>query len=86
MNLAAQEQQGRHISRRVRPNGARAVTQFMRPDGIRKKNTRIEIPQERSLDTIERLIEISQDDDEVKELKAQRRLLRNRDAAYVQPE
>ena len=52
-------------------------------DGIRKKNARFEIPAERTLSTIDVLIEKSTDDVEIKELKAQKRLLRNRQAAYV---
>jgi hypothetical protein len=51
-------------------------------DGIRKKNARFDIPQERNLANIDRLIEGAKDDDEVKELKQQKRLLRNRQAAY----
>lgn len=52
-------------------------------DGIRKKNARFEIPAERTLSNIDTLIKISTDEQEVKELKQQKRLLRNRQAAYV---
>lgn len=55
----------------------------LRPDGIRKKNARFEIPKERNLQTIDALIQASTDDNEKKELKQQKRLLRNRQAAYV---
>jgi hypothetical protein len=54
-----------------------------RSDGIRKKNAKFEIPHERNLNTIEALIHNAQNDDERKELKQQKRLLRNRQAAYV---
>lgn len=53
----------------------------LRPDGIRKKNARFEIPKERNLQTIDALILASTDDNEKKELKQQKRLLRNRQAA-----
>lgn len=60
------------------PNFARA-----RGDGIRKKNARFEIPPERNLNTIDQLIAEAATDEVVKELKQQKRLLRNRQAAYV---
>lgn len=53
----------------------------LRPDGIRKKNARFEIPKERNLATIDALIAASTDENEKKELKQQKRLLRNRQAA-----
>jgi len=53
----------------------------MRRDGIRKKNARFEIPAERTLSNIDYLINQSNDDQEIKELKQQKRLLRNRQAA-----
>ena len=52
-----------------------------RSDGIRKKNARFEIPRERNLSNIDTLISQSTDDLEKKELKQQKRLLRNRQAA-----
>ena len=52
-----------------------------RSDGIRKKNARFEIPKERNLHNIDDLISMSTDDQEKKELKQQKRLLRNRQAA-----
>ena len=52
-----------------------------RPDGVRKKNARFEIPKDRNLHNIDQLIHESKDDAEKKELKAQKRLLRNRQAA-----
>ncbi|KAJ6015323.1 hypothetical protein N7540_009914 [Penicillium herquei] len=53
----------------------------MRRDGIRKKNARFEIPAERTLGNIDQLINQSTNDEEIKELKQQKRLLRNRQAA-----
>ncbi|CAL5867275.1 uncharacterized protein PFLUO_LOCUS1490 [Penicillium psychrofluorescens] len=53
----------------------------VRRDGIRKKNARFEIPAERTLSNIDQLISQSINEDEVKELKQQKRLLRNRQAA-----
>jgi hypothetical protein len=53
----------------------------VRRDGIRKKNARFEIPAERTLSNIDYLISQSNNEDEIKELKQQKRLLRNRQAA-----
>lgn len=53
----------------------------LRRDGIRKKNARFDIPAERTLLNIDTLIAQSADDQEIKELKQQKRLLRNRQAA-----
>ncbi|CEL08395.1 Putative BZIP transcription factor [Aspergillus calidoustus] len=53
----------------------------VRRDGIRKKNARFEIPAERTLSNIDTLISQSTNEDEIKELKQQKRLLRNRQAA-----
>jgi hypothetical protein len=53
----------------------------LRRDGIRKKNARFEIPAERTLSNIDQLISQSTNEEEVKELKQQKRLLRNRQAA-----
>lgn len=50
-------------------------------DGIRKKNAKIPIPSEITLENIDDLIEGCTDEDEMKQLKAQKRLLRNREAA-----
>ncbi|KAL8952951.1 MAG: hypothetical protein Q9222_001170 [Ikaeria aurantiellina] len=54
---------------------------LLRRDGIRKKNARFEIPAERTLRTIDHLINSTTDEAEIKELKQQKRLLRNRQAA-----
>jgi hypothetical protein len=53
----------------------------VRSDGIRKKNARFEIPKEITLDTIEQRLKTCTDEDAKKELKQQKRLLRNRQAA-----
>lgn len=55
----------------------------LRPDGVRKKNARFEIPEERKVDTIDNIIKQADPTDEalIKELKQQKRLLRNRQAA-----
>ena len=58
-----------------------ASTHLLRRDGIRKKNARFEIPAERNLRTIDTLINQTSDEQELKELKQQKRLLRNRQAA-----
>ncbi|PUU84344.1 hypothetical protein B9Z19DRAFT_1098137 [Tuber borchii] len=60
---------------------AHSPLHVMRRDGIRKKNARFDIPAERTLMNIDQLIARSQDDNEIKELKQQKRLLRNRQAA-----
>lgn len=72
-----------HPARRMRGSSHRAVSPMsvMRPDGIRKKNARFEIPQDRNLRNIDSLIDGCTDDSERKELKQQKRLLRNRQAA-----
>ncbi|KAK5073893.1 hypothetical protein LTS08_002009 [Lithohypha guttulata] len=59
----------------------RADGLVQRSDGIRKKNARFEIPRERNLHTIDALIMSTTDETEKKELKQQKRLLRNRQAA-----
>ena len=53
----------------------------VRSDGIRKKNAKFEIPKERNLANIDALILQSTNEEEKKELKQQKRLLRNRQAA-----
>lgn len=77
-----QDVTGRSFPRHMLPGSTSPTTcEFPRRDGIRKKNARVDIPAERSLVTIDKLIAQSTDDDETKELKAQKRLLRNREAA-----
>lgn len=59
----------------------RSHNDLRRGDGIRKKNARFDIPAERNLSNIDQLIAQSTDEQEIKELKQQKRLLRNRQAA-----
>ncbi|KAH6630694.1 hypothetical protein B0J18DRAFT_108966 [Chaetomium sp. MPI-SDFR-AT-0129] len=59
----------------------RSHNELRRGDGIRKKNARFDIPAERNLSNIDQLISQSTDEQEIKELKQQKRLLRNRQAA-----
>jgi hypothetical protein len=82
MGMAQQEMEGRTSSKRMRPaSPPRNIMDFQRRDGIRKKNGRIDIPQERNIATIDDLIERTTDEEMLKELKQQKRLLRNREAA-----
>lgn len=82
MQMAEQERMNRPMSKRMRPNTpTRSYSPFPRRDGIRKKNARFEIPPERSLNNIDQLISQCTNEDELKELKQQKRLLRNRQAA-----
>lgn len=72
-----------HMSKKM-PDGSTSIrshNDLRRGDGIRKKNARFDIPAERNLSNIDHLISQSTDEQEVKELKQQKRLLRNRQAA-----
>lgn len=76
----------RSMPKRMRPHSPTLRSHpdmSRRGDGIRKKNARFDIPAERNLNNIDHLISQSTDDQEIKELKQQKRLLRNRQAAYV---
>ncbi|KAJ6783560.1 hypothetical protein PWT90_10617 [Aphanocladium album] len=53
----------------------------LRRDGVRKRNARFEIPADHNLNNIDQLIAESTNEMEIKELKQQKRLLRNRQAA-----
>ncbi|KAL8849890.1 MAG: hypothetical protein Q9221_005156 [Calogaya cf. arnoldii] len=77
-----------HMEIRSLPNGNQLSSPsyhtnppLLRRDGIRKKNARFEIPAERTLRTIDTLISQTTNEQEIKELKQQKRLLRNRQAA-----
>jgi hypothetical protein len=72
----------RHMMRSGSSKRAHSPNLVQRSDGVRKKNARFEIPPERSLLTIDQLISSCQDGEQLKELKQQKRLLRNRQAAY----
>lgn len=73
------------MAKRMRPSSpgprSHSPLHVVRRDGIRKKNARFDIPAERTLMNIDQLIAHSQDENEIKELKQQKRLLRNRQAA-----
>ncbi|KAI1344628.1 bZIP transcription factor [Xylariaceae sp. FL0016] len=71
------------MANRMRPSSPaiRSHNELRRGDGIRKKNARFDIPAERNLSNIDQLISQSNDEQEIKELKQQKRLLRNRQAA-----
>lgn len=74
----------RSMPKRMRSPTLRSHPEMSRRgDGIRKKNARFDIPAERNLTNIDNLIAQSTDEQEIKELKQQKRLLRNRQAAYV---
>ena len=75
--------QNQSMAKKMRPNspGLRSHNDLRRGDGIRKKNARFDIPAERNLNNIDHLISQSTDEQEIKELKQQKRLLRNRQAA-----
>ncbi|KIW01041.1 uncharacterized protein PV09_07556 [Verruconis gallopava] len=82
MSMAEQAHMDARLSKRPRGHSpARYPPSYRHGDGIRKKNARFDIPQERNLANIDRLIENAKDEDEIKELKQQKRLLRNRQAA-----
>jgi hypothetical protein len=77
----------RAMPKRMRPHSPvlRSHSPLLRRDGIRKKNARFDIPAEHNLNNIDQLIATSTDEQEIKELKQQKRLLRNRQAAYGSP-
>ncbi|KAK1758217.1 bZIP transcription factor 49 [Echria macrotheca] len=79
----SQELKNQAMAKRTRPASPliRSHNDLRRGDGIRKKNARFEIPSERNLSNIDQLISQSTDEQEIKELKQQKRLLRNRQAA-----
>ena len=70
---------GTHVNPRSPTFAANSL--LLGRDGIRKKNARFEIPAERNLRTIDMLINQTSDEQVIKELKQQKRLLRNRQAA-----
>lgn len=60
---------------------AKKTEKQRRGDGVRKKNAKIAIPRGRTVSIIEQMILKTTDEAELKELKLQKRLLRNREAA-----
>lgn len=81
--MNALERQGRAFPTHMRIASAPKATDYRRRGGggIRKKNAKIEIPDGRTVDVIEEMIAIEQDESRLRELKCQKRLLRNREAA-----
>ncbi|KAF2270670.1 hypothetical protein CC78DRAFT_539168 [Lojkania enalia] len=67
--------------KRVRPNSPPRSFSPRRDGGIRKKNARFDIPADRNLFNIDQLIASCTNEEDMKELKQQKRLLRNRQAA-----
>ncbi|KAF2869256.1 hypothetical protein BDV95DRAFT_498011 [Massariosphaeria phaeospora] len=81
MAFNQQEMDSRPGPKRMRPSSPPRSFSPRRDGGIRKKNARFDIPAERNLFNIDQLIANCQNEDEMKELKQQKRLLRNRQAA-----
>lgn len=91
MTLAEQDMDSNRLpNKRIRqhPPQRPLTPGFSKRDGVRKKNARFDIPEGRSLSNIDQLIiqaTAQGQEDDIKELKQQKRLLRNRQAAYVSP-
>jgi hypothetical protein len=93
MTMAEQEMEAptrlpKRLPKRLRQNAlSRSLTSGMasRRDGVRKKNARFEIPEGRNVNNIDHLISQASTEEEIKDLKQQKRLLRNRQAAYEFP-
>jgi hypothetical protein len=86
MAMVEQDMDTGRLPKRVRQNSPqRSMTPGMasRRDGVRKKNARFDIPEGRNINNIDDLINQANTEEEVKDLKQQKRLLRNRQAAYA---
>lgn len=82
--MSTLEQAGRAFPTHMRITSPSKHLEKRRSDGgVRKKNAKIDIPEGRTVPVIEALMEREQDELLLKELKSQKRLLRNREAAYV---
>ncbi|KAF2013261.1 hypothetical protein BU24DRAFT_411025 [Aaosphaeria arxii CBS 175.79] len=81
MAFNQQEMDARPGPKRMRPSSPPRSFSPRRDGGIRKKNARFDIPAERNLMNIDQLIANCSNEDDMKELKQQKRLLRNRQAA-----
>ncbi|KAF2186827.1 hypothetical protein K469DRAFT_725509 [Zopfia rhizophila CBS 207.26] len=81
MAFNQQEMESRPGPKRMRPSSPPRSFSPRRDGGIRKKNARFDIPAERNLLNIDQLIASCTNEEEMKELKQQKRLLRNRQAA-----
>ena len=77
------EKSGHAFPTHLRINSPPKTVDKRRGDGVRKKNAKIDIPDGRNVQVIEELMAREQDESALKELKGQKRLLRNREAAYV---
>lgn len=81
MALAAQEVEARGSRRLGAHTPQNSIIEARQGDGVRKKNNRIDIPAGRNINNIDQLIENETDENLIRELKSQKRLLRNREAA-----
>ncbi|KAF2739248.1 hypothetical protein EJ04DRAFT_508958 [Polyplosphaeria fusca] len=81
MAFNQQEMDARPGPKRMRAGSPQRSFSPRRDGGIRKKNARFDIPSDRNLLNIDQLIASCSNEDELKELKQQKRLLRNRQAA-----
>lgn len=81
MALAAQEVDSRPSRRLGAHTPQTSIIEARQGDGVRKKNNRIDIPAGRNINNIDQLIENETDENLIRELKSQKRLLRNREAA-----
>lgn len=75
------EKEGLAFPTHIRMSSPSKHVEKRRGDGVRKKNAKIDIPDGRTVPVIEELMAAEQDELTLKELKGQKRLLRNREAA-----
>lgn len=78
---SALEKEGRAFPTHIRITSPPKHVEKRRGDGVRKKNAKIDIPDGRTVPVIEELMAGEHDEFMLKELKGQKRLLRNREAA-----
>ncbi|KAL1297589.1 hypothetical protein AAFC00_006151 [Neodothiora populina] len=81
--LRSLEKEGRAFPTHLRINSSPKTMEKRRGDGVRKKNAKIDIPDGRTVPVIEELMAAENDEQLLKELKGQKRLLRNREAALA---
>lgn len=81
MAFNQQEMDARPGPKRMRAGSPQRSFSPRRDGGIRKKNARFDIPSDRNLLNIDQLISSCTNEEDLKELKQQKRLLRNRQAA-----
>lgn len=80
---SALEKEGRAFPTHIRITSPPKHVEKRRGDGVRKKNAKIDIPDGRTVPVIEELMAGEHDEFMLKELKGQKRLLRNREAALA---